>query len=154
MTLHLVEADRARARAYIEARSIPVPFAGCRLWLLAPRSNGYGAATFNDQQWTAHCLAFEAWVGPIPDGALLEHRVCDERMCCEWTHLRIGTIATNMDDAARKFRLAQKLTADDVRAIRDRYARGVDALSAIAMDYAVSKSLIFKIVKRDVWEYA
>jgi hypothetical protein len=152
---HLAESDRARARAYIEARSIPVPHCGCRLWLLAPRSNGYGAATFNGEQWTAHCLAYEAWVGPVPDGALLEHRICDERMCCEWTHLRPGSIASNMDDAARKLRLGQKLNAVQVRAIRERYgAGGVISLRRLALEYRVSKTSIAMIVRREHWSYA
>lgn len=64
-------------REYIETRSIPVPFAGCWLWLLSFGSHGYGNASMpGSRVTTAHRVSFLAFKGPIPDGMLVQHS-CD-----------------------------------------------------------------------------
>lgn len=52
---------------------------------------------------------------------------------------------------ARKHNLSIKLTEDDVREIRRRYAEGGVLQRELAREFEVSKQLISKIVNRQVW---
>lgn len=116
-------------RTYIEDRSIPIPFAGCWMWLLSCGSHGYGQAYCPpDRVTTAHRVAYRAFKGPIPDGLLVQH-TCDQRWCVNPDHLELGTDQTNCDDKVRKGRdgrekkfgripVNRKLTSDQVAAIR------------------------------------
>lgn len=92
-------------RSYIEERSIPVPFAGCWLWLLSCGSHGYGQAYLSKscRVTTAHRVAYEAFRGSIPPGMLVQHK-CDQRWCVNPDHLELGTDKTNCDDKVRKGR--------------------------------------------------
>jgi len=66
----------------------------------------------------AHRLAWELWVGPIPDGLQVRH-TCDNPPCCNPAHLLLGTQADNARDMVKRRRSGvEKLTPDDVRAIR------------------------------------
>lgn len=133
---------------------MPVPFAGCRLWLLAERSNGYGAASFDGQQWQAHVLSFQAFVGRLPSWASLLMHSCDTRMCVEPEHLRPGTHADNSEDASRKGRLAQRVSAEDVRRMRAAYAAGGVTIQQIAETFGLKKSAVSKILLRQSWRFA
>lgn len=61
----------------------------CLLWdgLLAP--NGYGRTRMNGRQRFVHRAAYEAFIGPIPDGLQVQHS-CNVRHCFEPSHLSIG----------------------------------------------------------------
>ena len=48
---------------------------------------------------------------------------------------------------------ASKLTEDDVRRIRDRYATGTISQRALAAEYSVHPSLIGFIVRRKYWQH-
>lgn len=146
----LTDELRAIARAYIERRTIPVPFSGCLLWLGAVRSSGYGAVKFRRAQWDAHRLAFVAYVGPIPDALEVCHH-CDEKLCCEWTHHFLGTHSDNAADASAKGRLARELTADEVREIRELSA--TIGCRRLARRFGVSKTMIRAIVLRERWRF-
>lgn len=89
----------------IEDRSIPVPFAGCLIWLGPVRRNGYGAIYDPERKKTviAHRAAYEANKGPIPAGLLVCHS-CDTPSCVNPDHLFVGTVKDNSDDMVRKSR--------------------------------------------------
>jgi hypothetical protein len=96
--------SREEMIARIERFAIPVPEAGCWLWTGRRATAGYGVITGPHQQKIgAHRAAFEAFIGPIPDGLLVCHK-CDTPACCNPQHLFLGTHKDNMQDMALKGR--------------------------------------------------
>lgn len=77
---------------------------GCWIWRGAVGTNGYGQIKAFGRMVSAHRFAFELYSGPIPDGAMLLHS-CDNKMCVNPDHLRPGTAAENMQEAAERGRL-------------------------------------------------
>ena len=73
-------------------------YQGCWLWAGEINRNGYG--TF--RKWVngrrkrimAHRWIYEQMVGPIPSGAVLDHR-CSVRRCCNPMHLEAVSVAVN-----------------------------------------------------------
>jgi len=151
--------ERGALRQYIEARSIPIPFVGCWMWLLSCGNHGYGnvsqAISGMGKSGTAHRLSYEVFKGPIPDGrhVHLQHS-CDNRWCVNPDHLSVGTAQTNVDDMYRKGRAnregrkfpphpKRKLTAEDVIAIR----ASTESLNVLAHRYKIWKRAIHNIKK-------
>jgi len=93
-------------REYIEDR-ISVEANGCWLWTGYIQGDGYGmyvrgtAHLGTRRQSLAHRLAYEAFVGPIPQGYELDH-VCRVRRCVNPDHLRVVTHRANMQATPRK----------------------------------------------------
>ena len=136
-------------REYIEARSIPIPFAGCWLWLRSVGSHGYGQGTGGGQRVTvAHRLSYEAFKGPIPTGMLVQHS-CDNKWCVNPDHLSIGTDATNAIDKQKKGRAAKKLTAEQARGA----LAGVGTHQSIADNIGISKSMVQRIRAGLAWTH-
>lgn len=135
---------------YVEERSIPVPEAGCWLWLLSIGSHGYGQAT---APWArvdvAHRVAYRAFIGEIPEGMLVQHR-CDERTCVAPHHLVLGTDATNAVDKQRKGRAAKRLSSERVALIRERASTGTP-IRQLAREMSVSQRCVQFVVRRRTW---
>lgn len=68
---------------------------GCWLWVAGKTSTGYGAYTVDDTNKRAHRVSFEALVGEIPDGLVLDH-LCRVRACVNPRHLEPVTHRTNI----------------------------------------------------------
>jgi|SRR6185369_7165904 len=49
----------------------------------------------------AHCIVWEYNYGLVPEGMQVCHS-CDNKICCEFTHLFLGTPLNNTQDARRK----------------------------------------------------
>jgi hypothetical protein len=99
------------------------------------------------------------FVGEIPDGKFVLHK-CDNPACVNPGHLFIGTQADNVKDMWDKNRARQginrgeshgmsKLTADDVRAIRESSASG----PVLAARYDVTRTTIADIRNRKIWTH-
>lgn len=70
---------------------------GCWFWTAATNGKpGYGVFAFNRRQQLAHRVAYELFVGPVPDGLTLDH-LCRVRNCVNPEHLEPVTLAENID---------------------------------------------------------
>ncbi len=84
-------------RAAILARAIPEPNSGCWLWIgsMNPVTGyGYASTGHRGSSRLAHRVAYEAFVGPIPDGLHIDHR-CRMRLCVNPDHLEAVTQQVN-----------------------------------------------------------
>jgi len=126
--------------------------------------DGYGLFPRNNKHVPAHVIAWELTYGPPPTGLESLHG-CDNPPCVRPhpSHVHFGTHAENMAEAAARNRFRTgpswraahraciKLTPDDVRAIRTRYATGGISFLQLALEYAVGKSTIESLLKRKTW---
>lgn len=91
---------------------------GCWIWTKALDRHGYGKFVIaRDGDWRngrqtvrPHRLAYELFVGPIPDGMTIDH-LCRRRACCNPDHLKPVVNRENiMRGIGPPARNAQKLT--------------------------------------------
>jgi hypothetical protein len=72
---------------------------GCIIWVGSKTWGGYGTAKWRDQNTivatTAHRAAYQAFVGPIPDGLEIDHK-CKNRLCINPDHLEAVTHYENV----------------------------------------------------------
>lgn len=149
----------ARARQPIEPRLLASCLKmnegqGCWIWTASHTRDGYGVLGIGRKQHRAHRAAYETWVGPIPEGALVCHR-CDTPNCINPSHLFAGSHKDNTRDMHRKRRdgnrrmvdqshPATKVTHADRARIRAMRARG-HTLKSIAEIYGVTFQTISAI---------
>lgn len=145
----------------------------CWPWTGGSDYQGYGlfkAAGRNHRaaRWLlARKLGRELW----PDE--VTRHTCDNPPCCNPAHLIPGSPRDNLHDARDRGRLikgdkhwtrtaperlhgggnpAAKLTADQVRQIRDLYAIGARQVD-LAEDFGVTQAYISQLVRRKVWTH-
>lgn len=103
----------------------------------------------------AHRMAYEYYVGSIPDGMWVLHH-CDNPPCMNPAHLFLGTAADNSRDMVEKGRQCfgernahARLSDDDVRdvLISQKSSR------SIAREYGVSKATIQRVRLRETWSH-
>jgi hypothetical protein len=132
----------------------------CWNWQGATAS-GYGVMNINSKLIGAHRVSYSEYVGDIPAGMRVLHE-CDNPRCVNPAHLVAGTQKKNMQDMVKRGRNRHgvpageknghcKLKQFEVRQIRDLLAWGGMAHQEIASLYKVSRSLITKIKKGEVW---
>lgn len=90
-----VHIDRFWSKFNIEAE-------GCWEWPGATTHNGYGVVQWKKEGGErtaarAHRVAYALAKGPIPEGMMVLHS-CDNRLCCNPKHLRVGTASDNTKD--------------------------------------------------------
>ena len=135
----------------------------CWLWT-GPTSRGYGRfhVVWNQPAVRAHRFAWEITYGPVPAGRMVLHRCIATPACVRPSHLYLGDQIANMADRTRDGRgyvmrgeahPMAKLTAEQVRAIREDYASGRADQGTLAAAYGVTRSVISHIVTRRSWRH-
>lgn len=121
------------------------------------RLNPYGKPRVSMTHRIVYCEANGIHMDDIA-GLVVRH-TCDNPRCINPEHLVIGTKADNNRDRAARGRSAkrvpsrQKLTPEDVRAIKSRFVLGKsgtynpNGYASIAKDYGVDTAVIFKVIK-------
>ncbi|QWY84652.1 HNH endonuclease [Microbacterium phage Footloose] len=66
----------------------------CWTFTGAIATSGYGRIGVNKRTLQAHRAAYEVFIGPIPDGAHIDH-LCRNRRCCNPKHLEAVSQAEN-----------------------------------------------------------
>lgn len=136
-----------RPRVFVERRYLDYPAptpqkTWCLLWQGAIDRDGYGCLTKSRsrEKKAAHRFVWEAVYGPIPKGMVVRHK-CDNRLCFRLSHLELGTIADNNNDARIRGHLGVRtMTPSEVVAIWNRHEAG-ETYTKIHADYADRYSL-------------
>ncbi len=68
---------------------------GCWIWQKNINADGYGTVRVDHKSWLAHRYSYTAFVGPIPDGLVIDH-LCRVRSCCNPDHMEPVSIRTNI----------------------------------------------------------
>lgn len=99
--------------------------AGCWEWAGALNSRGYGQWGVLGVSKSTHRLAYQAIVGPIPDGMVIDH-LCRVRRCCNPAHLEVVTNAENVrrGEAATKSHCIHGHLLDESNTIVRRRSNG------------------------------
>jgi len=67
----------------------------CWEWMANRDKDGYGKLTSLGRYWRAHRFVWEALVGPIPEGMVIDH-LCKNTSCVNPDHLEPVTAAENL----------------------------------------------------------
>ena len=111
---------------------------------------------FDKLSYQAHRIAYEIFVGPIPDSKQINHK-CDISNCCNPSHLYAGTQQQNVTDRVQRGRCGDlngtsngmsKLTEDEVISIYKSHMRVADLAEA----YETSQSNVYRIKNRELWQ--
>lgn len=121
----------------------------CWIWQGARDRYGYGSVRINGRVCSAHRVAYELYVGPIPKGAIILH-ACDVRACVNPKHLSVGNHSENLVEAHERGRRAQRRNAasDVDRAAVRRAIRSGKSLSHITERFNISRQTVDAIRDR------
>ena len=132
---------------------------GCWEWNGKPTTQGYGRIWNNDEGKAkrVHRVAYELWVGPIPEDRPVVRHKCDNMICVNPVHLEPGTDADNMHDRDERGR--HRVTVGDgrkntkvkdaqVTEIRRRYHEG-EKPKPLSEEFGISQSHLFRIVNNE-----
>lgn len=133
---------------------------GC--WVVRGTKNpdGYGQLKVWGEGRGAHRVAYEHWVGPIPDGLIIRHK-CDNPPCINPDHLEPGSHVDNSRDRVERGRSRvskgernpqAKLTENEVRDIRKLYEDGLTQ-AELTRRFGMSQTAIYAIVHRVNWKH-
>ncbi len=118
------------------------------------RYSGHCVIRRNGKTLDVHRVAYQEFVGPIPDGFVIHHK-CRNKRCFNVYHLepkelRLHSIEHNRGEENPN----SKLKEDQVLEIRKIYeSENPPSYSRTAKDFGVTKDLICKIVIRKIWTH-
>ena len=130
----------------------------CWFWRNHIGNRGYGQFKFRGATWLAHRVSYIINKGEIPEDMVIMHQ-CDNQICVNPKHLKLGTVQDNVNDRVAKGRSAigvcngrAKLTEEDVRVIRQLWRSGGNR-GEMAKIYGVDRKTICAIVENRTWRH-
>src|SRR5262249_17949719 len=127
---------------------------GCLEWI--EKIDSYPEIRIEGSRWHVHRALWVFHRGPVPANLYIRHRVCDNHLCCEITHLDVGTQQDNMNDTLLTGRgpkgernVNAKLTEALVRTIRSANL----SIPQLAEKYGVSTNTIGAILRNETWTH-
>lgn len=87
--------DRRPLRERILSGYMPLTESGCWIWEGAQTFDGYGKLSVGNKNKGAHRVAYQLFVGEIPNGLHLDH-LCRVRCCINPYHLEPVTCRENL----------------------------------------------------------
>jgi hypothetical protein len=133
--------------------------AECWAWIGAKTKRGYGVyAPLPGVLLRTHRVAYALFNGQFDESLFVCHK-CDNPICCNPSHLFLGTVKDNTADMDKKGRRANvsgeangaaKLTIEQVRAIYSDPRTN----KQIADDYQIEPTLASQIRLRKIWRKA
>lgn len=127
----------------------------CWNWKLSTDKDGYGKVNIKHKAYISHRLAYEFSNLESPGDMQVLHS-CDNPLCCNPSHLFLGTRQDNMRDMLKKGRnnkiyYPRKLNKETADKIRSDYEGG-KSKRALAKIYGVCCQTIRSVVKREYWK--
>ena len=139
-------------------RKCRIADSGCWEWTGALDRQGYGKIGVNGKTISTHRLSAHIHLGFDMDPDLCVCHRCDNPLCFNPAHLFIGSVSTNMLDAAFKGRSSgmarpeAKVTDAQVLEMRCRHANG-ETQRQLAAEYGLTFQGVHKIVTRKTWRH-
>jgi len=136
---------------------------GCIEWTGRTGGKGYGmfwGGVNNKYEIFAHRYAMVVFGGKDPDHMLVMH-TCDNRLCVNPEHLRLGTNRDNINDKVRKNRQARNVGSQngtarycetDIVEMKRLHSQGVTA-TEIAKRYNTNTTHICRILSGKIWSH-
>jgi len=145
-----VRESHAQMVKRFESKFIAEPTSGCWLWEGTYFSAGYALISVKHKNRRASRVSWEIHRGLIPEGTCVLHK-CDNRACVNPNHLFLGSVLDNHKDMDAKGRRKGniKLSEEQVLAIKS----NTRSISAIADEYGVTKSTVYKVKLRRRWAH-
>jgi hypothetical protein len=156
MDLDKVQAARER----FEEKYMEYQWFQCWPFIESRNDDGYGEFWIDGRMVKAHRVAYALEHEEVPGDEFVLHS-CHIPNCVNPNHLRLGTHSENVRDAVergtwREARTGEdngraELSAEQVRAIRDRYDATDATYSDLADEYGVTSAHIGRIVREERW---
>jgi hypothetical protein len=141
----------------------------CWEWQRAKKAAGYGQLVDHlGNPKIAHRVAWELFVGPVPEGMCVLHH-CDNPPCCNPEHLFLGTYQDNRRDCVNKRRHWQavhpeliprgednpnaSLTTDQVKSIKRMHTDDGLSQREIGRRTGVDYRSVHKIINGKTWRH-
>ena len=148
-----------QAFEFVMGTAVPPPPDQCWLWLGGTQEKGYGILGFQGHNLRAHRVSYSLYVGAIAPGMAILHScpTRDDPACVQPAHLRQGLHPDNMADAVARGSYSgenngrAKLTPEQVAVIRVAEPRKRKVALALAAQYGVHDSTIYRIWSRGGW---
>jgi len=127
---------------------------GCWLYTGGRHPHGYGVIKQHGVSLLVHRIAYEIFIGELPDGLNVRH-LCAERSCFNPAHLSVRDVSTRKrkpSECRGERHASSKLNPEKVDEIRRRHSAG-ETLAAIAKDHGISKQAVWNVAQRISWKH-